>query len=89
MICKDALSAGTAILGYVGKDKEISLASTSLWKDIQMLCPDLYCAHALIILGHTINKKEANVRDLRLYVRFCIVYKEGLLVHLRQIPFQP
>ena len=87
-ICQDNLNSDTAFLGNIVSPAPISLVSPSAWKDIQQSCPDLRRAHALIMSGRSVPRKEKNVKDIRSYLRFCTINKAGLLVKLNQVPFQ-
>ena len=86
-ICKDKMPA--VILAVSSSAPDLSLASVSAWKDIQQSCPDLKRVHALLVSGRQLSKKEKKAQDIRTYLRKCTINKQGLIVSLRQIPFQP
>ena len=86
-ICKDEMPA--VILAVSTSIPDLSLASVAAWKDIQQSCPDLKRVHALLMSGRQLSKKEKKVQDIRTYLRKCTINKQGLIVSLKQIPFQP
>ena len=86
-ICKDKMPA--VILAVSISAPDLSLASVAAWKDIQQSCPHLKRVHALLMSGRQLSKKEKQVRDVRTYLRKCTLNKQGLIVSLKQIPFQP
>ena len=63
----------------------------SAWKQIQQSCPDLRCAHALLMSGRSLSKKEKKASDLRAqdirtYLRKCTLNIDGLIVSLHKLP---
>ena len=86
-ICKDNLPA--AVLAVTTPVPNLTLASVSAWKDIQQSCPDLRRVHALLLSGRNLSKKEKKAADIRTYLRKCTLSKQGLIVSLCQLPFQP
>lgn len=63
--------------------------TTTAWKDLQQSCSDLRRSYALIVSGKSLGKKEKDVGDIKTYTRECSVNKDGLVVKLKQFPFQP
>ena len=86
-ICKDPSPAN--ILAISTPPSDFSLASVSAWRDIQQSCPHLKRVHALLISGRKLSKKETKVQDIRTYLRKCTLNKQGIIVSLKQVPFQP
>ena len=86
-ICKDNLPA--AILAVSVPAPSLALASVSTWKEIQQSCPDLRRVHALLLSGRNLSKKERKAEDIRTYLRKCTLNRQGLIVSLSQVPFQP
>ena len=86
-ICKDVLPA--VVLAVFTPIPDLTLASVSFWKDMQQSCPDLRRVHALLMSGRNLSKKERKAEDIRTYLRKCTLNKQGLIVHLHQLPFHP
>ena len=86
--CKELLSVDTTFHGAVLAQPNLYLASAAAWRDVQQSCPDLRRVHALLQSGKSLSKKEKKAQDVRSYLRLCTINKTGLLVHLKQVPFQ-
>ena len=87
-ICKDTSEPVVRAALSTTTDPNLHLMSTSAWKEIQQSCPVLRRAHALLISGAKVSKKENNVKDLNCYLRNCTVNKLGLVVALKSVPYQ-
>ena len=87
-ICSDSLPAAIMTVDSV-PTTSLALASVAAWKEIQQSCPDLRHVHALLMSGRNLSKKERKAADVRTYLRKCTLNKQGLIVSLHQLPFQP
>ena len=70
-------------------DADLSLASVAAWKELQHSCPNLRKTHALLISGRKLSKQDNKLKDVRSYLNKCTLNKQGLIVHLKQVPLQP
>ena len=84
-ICKDSTPANILAVSTTPPD----MASVGAWKDIQQSCPELRRIHALLLSGCHPSKTESQIKDVKKYLQKCSLNKQGLLVYLKQIPFQP
>ena len=70
---------------------KVSLPFTtrSMWLAIQADCPDLRRTYAQLKQGTRPSKKLTNVKDIKRYLSFASIAKDGLLVVRHQDSFQP
>ena len=62
--------------------------SPSTWKGAQHDCPSLRRTYAHLSLGTRPTKKDTHIRDVKRYLKVCVIGKNGLLVTRCTAPFQ-
>ena len=84
--CEELLSGDITYFGKVQVEAnmlevpDVKLMSLAGWKNLQQSCPDMRRAHAFIIRGKGVQKKEKGASEVRTYLKECTVNKEGLIV---------
>ena len=87
-VCLEIKQDDTTFFGKVNAVHNINLLSPAAWRDVQLSCSDLRRAHSLLSTGKVPGRKEKKVNDVRRYLGTCSVNKAGLVVYLKEVPFQ-
>ena len=95
-ICKESTEPDITFFGQANVTSSVpnySLTGSSLsvWKEMQMSSPNLKRAAALLESGKIPHRKEKSLSDVKSYLRFCTLNKDGLVVAKatdKILPFQ-
>ena len=96
-ICNESTTPDVTFFGQANvtndsPDYPLTGSSLNVWKEMQRSSPNLKRAAAMLESGKLPHKKEKSISDVRSYLRFCTLNKDGLVVAKatdKILPFQP
>ena len=68
---------------------KLPFTTRSTWRSVQSEDPDLRRTHAHLTQGTRPSKKATNIRDVKRYLQFATIARDGLLIVRQVEPFAP